>query len=126
MQSALRQIENGAKPGASSAGGDGSSESSSKFDIPNAKKPLTLDSTPAQEKLPRNPKELQEKLDKILANFPLDKSKESVKLRKNLFSKMDYNGNCYLSITEIENGWKYFGDIPEIMNRDSVINRAFN
>jgi len=39
---------------------------------------------------------------------------------------MDYNGNGYLNLTEIENGWKYMGDIPPIMQRDSVINRAFN
>lgn len=58
MQSSLKQIENGAKPGSSHADGNGSNESSNKFDIPNGNKPLTLDSTPAQEKLPRNPKEL--------------------------------------------------------------------
>lgn len=39
---------------------------------------------------------------------------------------MDYNGNGYMNLTEIENGWKYFDkDLPEIMKRDSVINRAF-
>ena len=54
----MKQIENGPKPGSSQADGNGSNESSNKFDIPNGNKPLTLDSTPAQEKLPRNPKEL--------------------------------------------------------------------
>lgn len=81
---------------------------------------------PPQEKLARNPKELQDKLDAIQAHFPFRKNPEENKERKKLWKHMDYNGNGYLNLTEIENGWKYMGDIPEIMQRDSVINRAFN
>ena len=68
---------------------------------------------------------MQEQLDRVMTNFPLTKAKEDIKLRKNLFRQFDYNGNGFLNITEIENGWKYFKDLPPIMNRDSVVNRAF-
>ena len=60
-----------------------------------------------------------------MANFPLTKSKEDIKLRRDLFRKFDYNGNGYLNITEINDGWKYFKDLPDIMDKESVVHRAF-
>lgn len=57
---------------------------------------------------------MQDKLDKICESFPYSKSKEDTDKRKALWSKMDYNGNGYMNITEIENGWKYLGDLPPI------------
>lgn len=88
--------------------------------------PLTLDLIPAQEKLPRNPKGLQKELDNIKKHFPFGKTSQERKDRKKLWRGMDYNGNGYLSLNEIDDNWKYFGDIPKIMNRESVIHRAFN
>lgn len=60
-----------------------------------------------------------------MLNFPLTKSKEDVKMRKNLFRKFDYNGNGFLNISEINDGWKYFKDLPPIQDKESVVHRAF-
>lgn len=63
--------------------------------------------------------------EKIESKLPTEKTEEQKAKRKELFDGFDPNGNCYLSLAEVDKGCKDILGLPEIYENKPVMMRAF-